>query len=54
MKDLVSENIAFREDGKVQSLDVYAPRRVNMGIVVIVLIMMAKKMTKRARGLQSA
>ncbi|MBR4010801.1 MAG: cell division protein FtsW [Clostridiales bacterium] len=41
MKDLVSDNIAFREDGKIQSLDVYAPRRVNMGIVIIVLIMMA-------------
>ncbi|MBR3031893.1 MAG: cell division protein FtsW [Clostridiales bacterium] len=41
MKDLVSENIAYRDDGKIESLDVYAPRRVNLGIVIIVLIMMA-------------
>ena len=43
MKDLVSDNIAFREDGKIQSLDVYAPRRVNMGIVIIVLIMIISR-----------
>ena len=41
MKHLVSENIAYREDGKIQSLDVYAPLRVNLFIVIIVIFMMA-------------
>ena len=41
MKNLVSENIAYREDGKIQSLDVYAPLRVNLFIVIIVIFMMA-------------
>ncbi|MBP5416044.1 MAG: cell division protein FtsW [Clostridiales bacterium] len=41
MKYLVSENMAYRDDGKIESLDVYAPRRVNLGIVIIVLVMMA-------------
>lgn len=41
MKNLVSENIDFQDDGKIKSLDVYAPLRVNFGIIIIVLIMMA-------------
>ncbi|MBR5426509.1 MAG: putative lipid II flippase FtsW [Clostridiales bacterium] len=41
MKGLVSENIAYRDDGRIESMDVLAPGRVNLGIVIIVLIMMA-------------
>lgn len=41
MKDLVSENVENGENGKVTSLNVYAPNRVNIGIIVIVLFMMA-------------
>lgn len=41
MKDLVSENIAFRDDGKIESLDVYAPKRVNLFVVIVVILMMA-------------
>ena len=41
LKGLSSDSFAYREDGKIESLDVYAPLRVNMGIVIIVLIMMA-------------
>ncbi len=41
MKGLVSENIAYRDDGRIESMDVIAPGRVNLGIVIIVLVMMA-------------
>ncbi|MBO4474656.1 MAG: cell division protein FtsW [Clostridiales bacterium] len=41
IKGLTSDSFAYREDGKIESLDVLAPLRVNMGIVIIVLIMMA-------------
>ncbi|MBP5493364.1 MAG: cell division protein FtsW [Clostridiales bacterium] len=41
MKDVVSENIDFRDDGRIKSLDVYAPQRVHFGIVIIALAMMA-------------
>ena len=41
MNNLVSENIDFKNDGRVKSVDVYAPLHVNFGIVIIVLVMMA-------------
>ncbi|MBQ0012424.1 MAG: cell division protein FtsW [Clostridiales bacterium] len=41
MKDLVSDTIAYEDDGSVKTLDVYAPRHVNIGIIVIVTLMMA-------------
>ena len=41
MKHLISENVDFNEDGKIKSLDVYAPFRLNLGIVILVLVMMA-------------
>ena len=41
MKDLVSDNIAYRDNGMIESLDVYAPNRVNMAVLIIVLGMIA-------------
>ena len=41
LKGLTSDSFAYREDGKIESLDVYAPLRVNLGIVIIVILMMA-------------
>ena len=41
MKDLVSDNIAYRDNGMIESLDVYAPNRVNMAVLIIVLVMFA-------------
>ena len=41
MKHLISENVDFNDDGKIKSLDVYAPFRMNLGIMILVMIMMA-------------
>ena len=41
LKGLTSENFTYREDGKIESLDVYAPLRVNLGIVIVAIFMMA-------------
>ena len=40
-RNLVSENVDFNDDGKIKSVDVLAPKRLNMGVMIVVLIMMA-------------
>ena len=40
-RNLVSENVDFNDDGKIKSVDVLAPKRLNMGVMIIVLVMMA-------------